>query len=538
MALPDIQIDDRTFDQLFAVLRKQMPADYTDHNPSDPVITLLELFCWLGEMELYRMNRVPPEHEQKFLDLLIDRPVPVTVPVTFTVDFAAPPAAAVAIAAGTRVATDFHGGRRFVFETLEDAVPEPPSLTQTVTVTARELLAVHDELLGVSDGSPHQAFRLSPVRGDLGLAPDDPAPLLVDFVHRSAGYQPNPQVRLDTGSELWEARHSLLTEKSRVDLASPAEPRHFSVEAATRVLRFGDGVFGAIPPAGSQIICERYQLLQGPAALIEAGEIQHLLTPIPGLAAGDTVTVSNEDDASGGVHFFTAGQRLAAGLESFRKPHRLVTAADFERVLLDDFNDFQELAGRPERVARAVAAMNRKPDDDVEAPGHVTVIVLRRLTAADQATLDDPYAPLAAKEALLALGAADPLERRLLSFLDRRRLITTRVHVAAPRLTGVGIDLRLVIDNHRNAAEMERIVDDAVRQFLDVLAGGFDQRGWPPGRDVYRSEILRLVEGLDGVDHVDSLELTPAAAGGDVEVGPHRLPVIEKPPTNVTALRP
>ena len=53
MALPDVLVDDRNFDQLLAVLRKQIPADYTDHNPSDPAIMLLELFAWLGDMALY-----------------------------------------------------------------------------------------------------------------------------------------------------------------------------------------------------------------------------------------------------------------------------------------------------------------------------------------------------------------------------------------------------------------------------------------------------------------------------------------------------
>src|SRR5688572_23829134 len=119
MALQTTNIDDRTYDQLVGVLRKQIPiTEWTDHNPSDPGIILLELLCWLGEMTLYRMNLVPEAHQQKFLNLLIDPPQPVTVDVKFTVNLAGPLAADIVIPMGTRLATDFVNGHRFVFETL------------------------------------------------------------------------------------------------------------------------------------------------------------------------------------------------------------------------------------------------------------------------------------------------------------------------------------------------------------------------------------------------------------------------------------
>jgi hypothetical protein len=40
MALPNITLDDRTFEQLFAFMRKQIDTvEWTDHNPSDPGIS-------------------------------------------------------------------------------------------------------------------------------------------------------------------------------------------------------------------------------------------------------------------------------------------------------------------------------------------------------------------------------------------------------------------------------------------------------------------------------------------------------------------
>jgi hypothetical protein len=169
MALQTTNIDDRTYDQLVTVLRKQIPsALWTDHNPSDPGIMLLELLCWLGDMTLYRMNRVSDAHRQKFLNLLIDPPQPVTVDVTFTLTFNPanlPLVADIVIPLGTRLATDYVNGHRFVFETLGTVIftnPAPGIFVVSQTVKTRELLAVTNDVLGSSDGSPSQVFQLSP----------------------------------------------------------------------------------------------------------------------------------------------------------------------------------------------------------------------------------------------------------------------------------------------------------------------------------------------------------------------------------------
>ena len=40
-------------------LAKRFHPEWTDHNDHDPGITLLNLAAWLGEMALYRMDRIP-----------------------------------------------------------------------------------------------------------------------------------------------------------------------------------------------------------------------------------------------------------------------------------------------------------------------------------------------------------------------------------------------------------------------------------------------------------------------------------------------
>ncbi len=73
MALPIPNLDDRSFADLINEAKSLIPIynkEWTNHNPSDPGITLLELFAWLCEMVIYRINQIPDENYRRFLKLL------------------------------------------------------------------------------------------------------------------------------------------------------------------------------------------------------------------------------------------------------------------------------------------------------------------------------------------------------------------------------------------------------------------------------------------------------------------------------------
>ncbi|WP_448573738.1 hypothetical protein [Trichothermofontia sp.] len=73
MPLPLPNLDDRTYADLMAEARSHIPQEYaewTDHNPSDGGIILLELLAWLTEMVLYRVDRVPDKNVVTYLQLL------------------------------------------------------------------------------------------------------------------------------------------------------------------------------------------------------------------------------------------------------------------------------------------------------------------------------------------------------------------------------------------------------------------------------------------------------------------------------------
>ena len=69
----DRLLDLRTFQDIVDEARRLIPRycpEWTDHNLSDPGITLIELFAWMTEAILYQVNRVPDEMYIRFLDLV------------------------------------------------------------------------------------------------------------------------------------------------------------------------------------------------------------------------------------------------------------------------------------------------------------------------------------------------------------------------------------------------------------------------------------------------------------------------------------
>lgn len=73
MPLPQPILDDRSYQQLRDELVRRIPVyapEWNDHNPSDPGVTLIELFAFLGENLLFRFNQIPETTRLAFLRLL------------------------------------------------------------------------------------------------------------------------------------------------------------------------------------------------------------------------------------------------------------------------------------------------------------------------------------------------------------------------------------------------------------------------------------------------------------------------------------
>ena len=85
-------LDDRRYQDLLHEALARIPVhnpEWTNFNPSDPGVTLIELFAFLTETLLYRCNQVPERNRRKFLALL-GIPLQPASPARGLVTFAAP----------------------------------------------------------------------------------------------------------------------------------------------------------------------------------------------------------------------------------------------------------------------------------------------------------------------------------------------------------------------------------------------------------------------------------------------------------------
>ena len=109
MPLNAPNLDDRHFQDIMDEARTLIPRfcpEWTDHNLSDPGIALVELFAWMTETMLYRLNQVPDRNYVKFLDLMgvkLREPQPARTDVSFRLTASQPQRLVIPL--GTEVAT-------------------------------------------------------------------------------------------------------------------------------------------------------------------------------------------------------------------------------------------------------------------------------------------------------------------------------------------------------------------------------------------------------------------------------------------------
>ncbi len=163
-------------------------------------------------------------------------------------------------------------------------------------------------------------------------------------------------------------------------------------------------------------------------------------------------------------------------VENLWKPYRVITAADFETLAVE---------ANPGRVARTRCLVNRNLEHTTsDETGHVSIVVVPKTTGPGEK-------PHLVKE----------LKDEIYSYLFSRRLITTRVHVVAPKYVDLAVRFKVRPKANYDRELVDTRVKERLREFLHPITGGIDGKGWPFGRDVVISEIYRVIEETAGVDY-------------------------------------
>ena len=204
--LPTPKLDDRRFQDLVDEAKRRVQQrcpEWTDHNVSDPGVTLIETFAWMTDQLLYRLNRVPDLNYVKFLELLgvtLLPPTAASTELTFRLSKAQPNV--VNVPSGTQVSTPRSGsGEQITFATTAP-LPIVPCEQQT--------LASADPLGSVRHHSGEQAivcFSDRPQPGDALLVGLNRAvPSCVVRLHLACKPGAGGGIAPDNPPLVWDAR--------------------------------------------------------------------------------------------------------------------------------------------------------------------------------------------------------------------------------------------------------------------------------------------------------------------------------------------
>ncbi|QJW34869.1 putative baseplate assembly protein [Cellulosimicrobium protaetiae] len=213
--LPSPDLDDRRFQDLVDDAKRMVQArcpEWTDHNVSDPGVTLIETFAFMTDQLLYRLNRVPDRLYLAFLDLIgvtLHPATAATVDVVFRLS--APRPEPVVVPAGTEVSTvRTDQDEAVVFRTTATLTIPPRERTYLGTRGAKG--EVRRRTDAVTSGERFPAFAETPAVGDVLLVGlDDAAPgcvvaLRFDCDVQGVGVDPRrpPLVWEAWGGSRWE----------------------------------------------------------------------------------------------------------------------------------------------------------------------------------------------------------------------------------------------------------------------------------------------------------------------------------------------
>jgi predicted phage baseplate assembly protein len=365
------------------------------------------------------------------------------------------------------------------------------------TGMARQSTTVHDEVLGTSNGSPGQTFKLR--HGPILKDPD----------------QDNGRHRLIVVPPAHKKREERETWQEVDDFSeSDHDKFHFMLDYMDGTLHLGPALlqpdhslrhFGHVPRRHATLTLERYAWGGGLVGNVGPHQIA-LKDRIPGVRRA-----TNHLPATGGADAQTlddAKLRLPAFLKN---PRRAVTADEVEYF-----------AVKVPGVARArclpvgAQAGRRHAAQADTPPGTVVVAILARPDGKDDLPLH-----LTANHFELD----SDLQRRVEEALQARSPLGIRVQARPARCTWVWVRATLHVRPGSSEVETAGRAQAALDEFLNPLIGGTDRSGWSFGRLLRRADIYTLLQHVPGIEFVEGVELhstgpetdsqsTPAPADG------------------------
>jgi hypothetical protein len=506
-SLPSPNLDDRSFDDLVADglrrIASSTPA-WTDLSAGDPGIVLLELFAYLTELMLYRLNQVPDKSYVEFLRLMnvtLEPPAAAGVRLTFSRE--ADGTDAIPIPAGTVVSTKAVGGSEPVlFMTAVDAVIE--SGAASVDVIAYNCAVAAAEGHQVGEGAPAVTINVAspPIVAPTGA--DDDVDLRV-WIGATPEEAAQPGLR-DEFRE-FDGRHFRVWREVE-GFADLGEERHvYMVDRVTGTISFAPALRGRVPgdagpldaiptplaevPATGSAVRVWYRHGGGAAGNVAAKTLTELRSKLKG------VKVFNPTPATGGRDVETLANAMLRGPQELHSPRRAVTADDFEAVA-------RHSSGA---VARALA-ITRSAVWRHAAPGTVEVVLVPSVEPA-----------VAARPTITVLHDRETDEARshVAAAVAERSTLGVTTTVTWARYKSVRVRADIVVHRSEDREAVKARLLEQLHLSINPLPSPNYPSGWGFGQPLRASHVYDILLRDPGVRYAENVELVvDEVPGGEV----------------------
>jgi hypothetical protein len=495
MPLPSPNLDDRTWQQLVDEARHridQLCPTWTDRTPSDPGMVLLELFAYLTEVMIYRLNRVPQKVYIELLNLLgMQRQPPAAAQVTLRfsrVSSTNAPPQRIEIPRGTRVTVGRGAGGTEppVFVTI--AAASLAANQATVDVRAYHCELVDAELAGLGTGLP--GLSVSARRPPIIAPTGDDLDLVVGVEAATDELRErDPAVKYDGKTyRVWRETENF-TDLGPDDFVFVLDRMEGKITFAPAARMPEDGhleddahALAAVPAKGREIRLW-YRRGGGREGNVAANTLTTLKDPIPGLQ------VTNPNAATGGRDAESLANAMVRGPQQFRSLERAITARDFELVALQS--------------ARAIARAKAFTAASLWAyaqPGTVEVRLVPDLPPEERPGERVTAAALQARQTPEA-------RQQVQEALDARSPLGINVEVKWGDYKTVRVQALIVVRREENPAAVKQRVLDRLYETINPLPTARRPTGWPFGQALRVSNIYDIALAEPRVRWVDQVRL-------------------------------
>jgi len=378
------------------------------------------------------------------------------------------------------------------------------------TVTVTQCQAIFDEVVGESNGKSGQVFYLlnKPVlprteHEYLLITPPVGFPQLWHEVSNFSESGSNDlHYVLDSTSGMiqfgpfvqtpnYQSQHTL--QRMRLQ----GEPMQRIVPDATNAIalnsesnqtaasRSSGHQYGAVPPKGSIIQMVKYRTGGGSRGNVQRGAIQITKNAIPYVAS-----LTNHLSACNGTDAESLDEAAIRVPKMLKTRDRAVNQADFEYLTL--------VVGEG-AVARVLCISAKKKED----AGIVKLLIVPRIRT-EGIEQGQGIAPE-------QFALTPQLSDRILNYLDERKMLGVQIRLEPPQYVGVCVQTEITLESTYSNPQVQQDIIHKLKimlyRFLNPITGGVQGQGWEFGRPVYASDIVKILQNVQGVRFLGTVQL-------------------------------